>query len=445
MNIDQQKIVMSLIDECVKGDYVNKFIAAHANKNKLASRKAFASSDFVFTINKLFRVFKFSENVKELVFVPSSMSGTEYGGITVQGSLSELNGALRAGNEQTAILELKKLVHFCMVNGIWRDVDVEGVIQEKIREVETNSAKIESGFKRVSEIRGEAERIQKELLNGIEVATNSLNKSEVVVSKMDAIAESVREKRDQSLLDFEKAFISLRADQEKIEAFRESLEALEKSQKAKLEEIALSFKKVETSSSAMTDYLAFAEKANERIAVHLSFFEEREKIVNALIGKEAGAHLFGTFKERKTELKGPYRFWGWMVALTTTLLFALLYYLFTPENIKDSDSVKLFFVTFKTVPVVIFLLFALSQYRKERNIHEEYAFKASVALTVDAFAKLVVDQSVKDTLIRESVTRIYEVPISVEQSTSKRNLKSLTSVLKEINEITGKLYKKSSE
>lgn len=64
----------------------------------------------------------------------------------------------------------------------------------------------------------------------------------------------------------------------------------------------------------------------------------------------------------------------------------------------------------KTLPFYFLLFYSISQYNKERNFQEEYAFKSAVALTVKAYSVIIQKIDLKDELIINSVNGIYKSP-----------------------------------
>ena len=150
-------------------------------------------------------------------------------------------------------------------------------------------------------------------------------------------------------------------------------------------------------STLNTDY----ETSLEIVKSKTEYFEERNNYLNALIGREVGASLFETFKQRKTELAPSVNFWKWTVPIMTVATIAWIFFLFGNGNISDI-SLQVFGInTIKTIPAVFLLLFSISQYSKERYFQEEYAFKSAVALTVNAYADQLKDAANKDKLIME--------------------------------------------
>lgn len=144
------------------------------------------------------------------------------------------------------------------------------------------------------------------------------------------------------------------------------------------------------------------------------FFDERIKYLEELIGREVGASLFETFKQRKTELNDQIKFWRWAVPIMTGLTIGWIFFLFHNQNTITSINLwwQAFAInTIKSIPAVLLLIFSISQYRRERNFQEEYAFKSAVALTIDAYSGRLLDPVNKDKLIMEAVLGVYKTPI----------------------------------
>jgi hypothetical protein len=171
------------------------------------------------------------------------------------------------------------------------------------------------------------------------------------------------------------------------------------------------------------------------------FFEERIVYLENLIGREVGASLFETFKQRKIELHGPVIFWRWAVPAMAIATIAWVFFLFSHQ--PDIKEINLWWQAFavntlKSIPSIFLLLFAINQYRKERNFQEEYAFKSAVALTIDAYSSRLSDLGNKDKLIMEAVLSIYKTPIEekhgerIKTKTALDTIKTMVDTTKEL-------------
>lgn len=146
----------------------------------------------------------------------------------------------------------------------------------------------------------------------------------------------------------------------------------------------------------------------------MKIFNERSDYLNDLIGREVGASLFETFKQRKKE----FHIGRWFVAviLVSVLSIAWIYIVFSgtfKDILPESAFVgwQLFALnTLKCVPAVYLIYFVTKQYSLERRFQEEYAFKSAVALTIKAYADLLSDGANKDQLILQSVVSIQKSP-----------------------------------
>lgn len=146
------------------------------------------------------------------------------------------------------------------------------------------------------------------------------------------------------------------------------------------------------------------------------YFEERNNYLDELIGREVGASLFETFKQRKRELENPVNKWLWIVIGMAALTFSAILVIFTNafgylgDVPTELSTIRLITNSIKTLPFFFLLFYAISQYNKERNFQEEYAFKSAVALTIKAYADIINKEDLKDELILNSVSNIYKSP-----------------------------------
>jgi len=189
-------------------------------------------------------------------------------------------------------------------------------------------------------------------------------------------------------------------------------------------------KRLETQITDFDEKLNFVESKK-------SFFEERIEYLQNLIGREVGASLFETFKQRKNELTKPVKNWRWIVIVMAALTFVAILTIFTNgfgwwgEALKEFTTISLITNTIKTFPFFYLLYYSISQYNKERNFQEEYAFKSAVALTIKAYADVIKEEKLKDEMIVSSVNAIYKSPIA-EKGQSKKESNEIFETAKEL-------------
>lgn len=178
----------------------------------------------------------------------------------------------------------------------------------------------------------------------------------------------------------------------------------------------------------------------EFVGSKTQYFEDRNQYLDELIGREVGASLFETFKQRKIELNKSVKFWAWCVPIVSILSLVYTLTIFTNGfgtwgEVQTQFSWQIFTLNvLKSIPVIFILYYCISQYNKERNFQEEYAFKSASALTIKAYADILNEANKKDELIFEAVNNLYKSPHHL-----VANNKDVNSTLDLAKEIVSKL------
>jgi hypothetical protein len=155
--------------------------------------------------------------------------------------------------------------------------------------------------------------------------------------------------------------------------------------------------------------VVLAQDAKERIL-------DQEARILELIGYAADGTLGGVFNNRKKELQWPVYLWIGLSITSVILALCWVVYVFQKTPSQDHNSVNWLILlanVVRTSPAFVLVYFCLAQYTKERNIQEEYAFKAAVSMTVTAYADMIgtgeVNERVK--MLIDTIQRIYLPPI----------------------------------
>lgn len=171
-------------------------------------------------------------------------------------------------------------------------------------------------------------------------------------------------------------------------------------------------------------------EANEEIISQIATYEESNVKIKQILGAVTADKLYSTFEDRAKKLKHAEYFWLVVAVCSLVgLLVFLFFYLFNDpkaiasvassapnatDGVKLSDDSKFYYVksaVFST-SIVLWILYCFTQRNKERLLREEYSFKASVALTVDAYKKLLIEPSAQDKLIIDTLmNEIYKTPL----------------------------------
>lgn len=224
----------------------------------------------------------------------------------------------------------------------------------------------------------------------------------------------------------------------RMEEERKKFDDFRKEKDEVLKQLSEKIHEITSSQKNWDDKLAF-------IAGKEDFIKAKENEINELTGFAVGASLFHTFQNRKKELAESVTFWRYAVAAIAASVIVMLFLIFyiNPSTTANGTSWGIFALnSVKSLPAVILLYFAIRQYNKERSFQEEYAFKSSVALTINAYADKLSQEgnTGKDNLIIASVAKVYETPdsmkekgavISFRSKSLNDTMKTLTEAIKE--------------
>lgn len=163
----------------------------------------------------------------------------------------------------------------------------------------------------------------------------------------------------------------------------------------------------------------YFEKAVTAADVHLAkgkdtlaWIKEKEALVNEIAGTAAAGALGQKFEARRREL-GKVCI-GWLFVLVAALGASgwWLWFVHTNFHLQNGNIWMELASNFGLMlPAVFLLIFVTAQYLKERHFQEEYAFRASVAMTMKAFAdELVAGNGDRNQVLRETIQKLYQLP-----------------------------------
>lgn len=209
------------------------------------------------------------------------------------------------------------------------------------------------GEKKISEIIQDAEEKQNKL-------TELLTQSEQVATKISVAATEINGKLNE---------VSSNAD-----TARNAISDIDKT-KSDVQQIKV---EVEQLKSTTTELV----KTNESLV---------EEIKNQL-GIAAGASLSHTFDDRKKDLENSTRRWlKWLIA-DIIVLFIVAFFVFWELKSNPTLTPNFFLKFTLSFPFIYAAFFFHSQFNKEKQLLEEYAFKSAVSLSLEAYRQLLEDE-----------------------------------------------------
>jgi hypothetical protein len=165
----------------------------------------------------------------------------------------------------------------------------------------------------------------------------------------------------------------------------------------------------------------------------------KEQIVRA-----TGHSLFHSFQTRQDTLVKSKNFWVKAIAACVVLAIGLPVFVIFTSNTHDF----IFFLKLSmSIPIIYALSFCTLQYSRERKLEEEYAFKASISISLEPYKDLVsklinpAEQTEREkfaAFIIDSVSKVFTSPTEKIFETGekkhaflrRRDLKDLTEIIK---------------
>jgi hypothetical protein len=392
----------------------------------------------------LSRIFKqlsieISENGEYLPFQYNFQN--DFGNGTLNNDIQNIINSINANNHNnlnSSIAFINRLVYYQIANGFW-DKSTRKI--HKYNEI------------KVTELNQQLKLIEKQLISNAENLKTNISD---LKKEKENLIEFINQK-NQELQQVKSNLISSNTNTNQIsQLLNNSTSTFEKINSLLVQQTQ-SFdnnkKKIETESSAFSEHkknLKIQENENsENISIlnnqienfneklefvenKKEYFEERNNYLNELIGREVGVSLFETFRQRKGELEKPVAKWLYIVIIMSVFTFLAILVIFTKgfgylgDNTIEMTTTGLITNSIKTLPFFFLLFYAISQYNKERNFQEEYAFKSAVALTIKAYSDIIQKDELKDELIMSSVSGIYKSPTIYNSKKTKEDNTMLT-------------------
>lgn len=380
------------------------------------------------------------ETVKRLPFQYNFHN--EYGNGNLQQDISQLVNHLKSNHFPQSIQNLDRLITYQSQNGFWERSKRK---YHKASEVELKDAKdkIETTLLAAEKLQKDYELAIQRVNEFLTSSEEKINRYNAQIEEINSLLENSRHRSDEitsmqseaSVL-LEKISGSQNQSSEILEKHKEianqSQEILDNSEK-----LLGSIKSEQNNlSEKFKELLQSIDNKEEFINSKNDFFTERVNYLNDLIGSEVGASLFNTFKTRKDELNSGVTFWTWGVGITALLTVIWIVFLFYNVKIDELTVGSWLATTLKSIPAILILFFAISQYSRERSYQEEYAFKSAVALTLKAYADQLHSDENHDDLIINAVAEVFRSPQITHKASKSDNDETAREALKNMTDLS---------
>ena len=418
MNINQKQTVLDSLEAIKSTDVEQLLIAAYpteTNFSKINIGK-YNAAEFLFLFNKMISQLEEElENGLGYLLPFTENYSNDFGAVNLQGDLSNIHSYLNSSQFANVEPILDKLIHYQIKNGFWNKseikshpVDLEELKKQKAlvnlnqkaldknlidyNGLKTNLEKTISDFnvfidekkQELTQITTLLSTANAQLTEINTIVSNATNKE----TEIDGILKNIKDKVtvvSESITEYETDFTAIKKDNSalKLELETAIVKALEDLKKSK-------------------DGIEFIES-------------NREEVVR-LTGMAADGALGSKFDQRQIKLEKGLTIWKCAIPVMTILagLWVVVVFKYLVPDFKD-EWVNIMVSILKTSPGFILLGFVFSQYKKERNLQEEYAFKSAVAMTLTAYSKMLSNADAEDNVSRQqmllkSIEMVYNQP-----------------------------------
>jgi hypothetical protein len=217
-----------------------------------------------------------------------------------------------------------------------------------------------------------------------------------------------------------------------------------------LEQSSASLEKIGKDWQLTADELLTGE--TEKLQSLTSELKNLELQIKDQIEKAIGFSLFGAFQKRQESIVISKKFWQWALFICTGAGVLLgIYFIITFQHMQSFNYLYLAKLAL-SLPVIYAISFCSVQYSKERRLEEEYAFKASISVSLNPYQELVgrlVDLKIPEErakyadFIINSIESVFSSPTDkvYEVNTTYTESKGLESAVKQLGSILDPLAK----
>lgn len=457
MTLEQSKSVSAQIENLLKSDIEKKIAGFYKDQSEIDKIQISRLSigDFIALTKRILMQIDKEINSENRFVLPFTHNVLEVGQLNLDQAISTLNSQISSNQLSSAEHYLFWLTQYALNNGFYdrAKYKIHPIETLKINEQKDKLDLLNENFNNLNDsykiLVKNLESSKNDIESYYQQKQNELQSISSNLSTSTSNNNQINDLLNQSNINNTKILAVL----EQIEKEKTRVEKINSDTQSKFEELTTSYNSV---LKELQDSDVLYKSKNDDFTKRLSFvegrtdyFNERNEYLDNLIGREVGASLFETFKQRKTELNKPLSFWRWAVMILGGLTFVIVLGIFTNffglfGEIQTTFSWELIVVNaVKSTPFFFLLYYAISQYNKERNFQEEYAFKSASALTIKAYADILNENNNKDQLILKAVYNVYRSPTYTKnRNSSKKDINSITDLLSQAVDKASEILKK---
>ncbi|MDI6046197.1 hypothetical protein [Flavobacterium yafengii] len=418
MNISQKQSVLTTLEVLKNLDVNQLLIDAYPMETDFSkiSFNKYGATEFLFLLNKMVSQLENElENGLGLLLPFTENFANDFGTVNVHADLVQIQNYLNTKEFNQVETLLDKLIHYQIKNGFWNKsvvkshpVDLEELKKQKTlinlnqkaldknliayNSLKTNLETTTSDFKVFID---EKKLELTQITTLLSTANSQLTELNLVVSnatnkdtEIDGILKNIKDKVttvSESITEYETDFTAIKKDNSAL--------------KIELE-------------TAIATALEDLKKSKEGI----EFIESNREEILRLTGMAADGALGSKFDQRQEKLEKGLTFWKLAVPIMSLITLIWIVVVFTCLSPHfENQWLNILINIIKTSPAFVLLGFVFSQYKKERNLQEEYAFKSAVAMTLTAYSEMLSnadkeDNNSRQLMLLKSIELVYNQP-----------------------------------
>ncbi|GIK70132.1 MAG: hypothetical protein HND27_07115 [Bacteroidetes bacterium] len=382
--------------------------------------EGYSIDDYIQLINRIFKQVKEAVAGEDYIVYNWESVHPTLGNNTLGGDLSHI---LTCINEKKPFNEfaqsiqrlIKYLFDFNLWNKVRTKIDITG-LEEKQVALESLTGRIKGELGNLDRVKADFEAEKNNLTNERTVFAQFIEQKK---QELTTIAEAVPTVTNQKAeIDAtHKAVQQLDADIRAVQKNHSDLyEQLKTQKETQDKDFKTALDKITEEHTKLTGVIT---SGDEKVVFFKSledFIKEKQKEIIELGALAAGGALGGTFGLREKKLADGLGLWKWAVPVITLLSLGWVVLVFTCLKTNTGNLwVDTVLNLAKTVPAFILMGFVFRQYTKERNLQEEYAFKAAIAQTIKAYSDLLKEEDTeknksKQQMLMEAIKRVQSAP-----------------------------------
>ncbi len=442
MNANQRQSILDAIVEFEKADFETPF------KNKYKDTATFDSIVIVdYSIDELFAMAKraivqlkeFLDNGNWQVVPSDNIPMSIYGKISLRNVIVSFTNSFKSAAYEQAATQVKSLVYFEMRCGFWdqpKRVEL-GIRESSLKTLEQRAeltmSHIDARENKVKLLIDELELKKLEIEKLINTKRQELEALKNNQSESNVILEKIKGAQ-QTATSAQTAIETLNGEANNI------VTALKNAQTHIIDQIEINKETISKSKKALED---FREEATTKISKITSDFDSvsnNAEEVRKMMGYIADGTLSHSFNKRKEDLSTQITKWFWASVIIAVLAIGWVCVVFFWVGANTgSEWADILINGIKSSPLFFLLGFSISQYQKERNLMEEYAFRESVAVTLTAYLEQMPEKEDEDKrkLLISTVEQLYTKPViaNKEYGLLKFDSKDLSDTSKTLKEL----------